>query len=280
MIYSGAAVTSILFILVLLFFRKCPPEPPSLAQAAAVERAASVKYLDSLRQLLLNKPFCLLFITYGLNTGCYYAIGTLLNPIVLYYFEDETDNAGNIGVTLVLSGVVGSILCGIWLDRTKLFKETTVLIYLLSFVSMVAFSFTLLYNYIAIVFVCGALLGFFMTGYLPVGFEFAAEITYPEPEGTSSGLLNASAQIFGIILTIGIRAMNTNVRHGYLKGNLTLSAVLLLGVIGTMLIRSDLRRQAAQQTVVTLTESSTVVELLSHDPNDKNEIEIPSEMLQ
>ena len=34
-----------------------------------------------------------------------------------------------------------------------------------------------------------------MTGYLPVGFEFAAEITYPEPEGTSSGLLNASAQV-------------------------------------------------------------------------------------
>ena len=42
---------------------------------------------------------------------------------------------------------------------------------------------------------------FFMTGYLPVGFEFAAEITYPAPEGTSSGLLNCSAQIFGFILT-------------------------------------------------------------------------------
>ena len=34
-----------------------------------------------------------------------------------------------------------------------------------------------------------------MTGYLPVGFEFAAELTYPESEGTSSGLLNASAQV-------------------------------------------------------------------------------------
>ena len=34
-----------------------------------------------------------------------------------------------------------------------------------------------------------------MTGYLPVGFEFAAEITYPESEGTSSGLLNAAAQV-------------------------------------------------------------------------------------
>lgn len=37
-----------------------------------------------------------------------------------------------------------------------------------------------------------------MTGYLPVGFEFAAEITYPESEGTSSGLLNASAQVRGL----------------------------------------------------------------------------------
>lgn len=41
-----------------------------------------------------------------------------------------------------------------------------------------------------------------MTGYLPVGFEFAAELTYPEAEGTSSGLLNASAQFFGIFCTM------------------------------------------------------------------------------
>jgi FLVCR family feline leukemia virus subgroup C receptor-related protein len=34
-----------------------------------------------------------------------------------------------------------------------------------------------------------------MTGYLPVGFEFGVEITYPESEGTSSGLLNTSAQV-------------------------------------------------------------------------------------
>lgn len=34
-----------------------------------------------------------------------------------------------------------------------------------------------------------------MTGYLPVGFEFAAELTFPECEGLSSGLLNTSAQV-------------------------------------------------------------------------------------
>ena len=34
-----------------------------------------------------------------------------------------------------------------------------------------------------------------MTGFIPVGFEFAAEINYPISEGTSSGILNASAQV-------------------------------------------------------------------------------------
>jgi hypothetical protein len=38
-----------------------------------------------------------------------------------------------------------------------------------------------------------------MTGYLPVGFEFGAEVTFPESEGTSSGLLNASAQVIGLM---------------------------------------------------------------------------------
>lgn len=40
-----------------------------------------------------------------------------------------------------------------------------------------------------------------MTGYLPLGFEFAVELTYPESEGTSSGLLNCSAQVLYTQLT-------------------------------------------------------------------------------
>ena len=70
-----------------------------------------------------------------------------------------------------------------------------------------------------------------MTGYLPVGFEFAAELTFPESEGTSSGLLNASAQVFGIILTMGMRAMMENV--SVLWANVTLIAILFVGTIMT-----------------------------------------------
>ena len=47
-----------------------------------------------------------------------------------------------------------------------------------------------------------------MTGYLPLGFEFAVELTYPESEGTSSGLLNCSAQVCNVG-TVNRYDMNT-----------------------------------------------------------------------
>lgn len=43
-----------------------------------------------------------------------------------------------------------------------------------------------------------------MTGYLPVGFELAAEVTYPASEGTSCGLLNTSAQVMLFKFTINL----------------------------------------------------------------------------
>ena len=40
-----------------------------------------------------------------------------------------------------------------------------------------------------------------MTGYLPIGFEFASEISWPESEATSSGFLNLAAMLVGAFLT-------------------------------------------------------------------------------
>lgn len=84
-----------------------------------------------------------------------------------------------------------------------------------------------------------------MTGYLPVGFEFAAELTYPEPEGTSAGLLNAAAQIFGIFFTMLYAHLFDT--FGDIGANITMAIMLCIGTIVTAVIKSDLRRQAASQ---------------------------------
>ncbi|CAC5380052.1 FLVCR [Mytilus coruscus] len=197
--YIGAGITTVLFLLVLVIFKKEPPQPPSRAQWLAVRNATSQHYGKSLLRLLKNRGFLLLVLTYGINTGSYYAIATLLNPVVLHYYPGHQKEAGEIGLTVVIAGIGGAILAGVWLDKTKTFK-------------------------------------FFTTGYLPVGFEIAAEITYPESEGTSSGLLNASAQLFGIIFTISMRAMMNEV--SIVGANITLSSFLLLGTILTNSIQS------------------------------------------
>ena len=36
--------------------------------------------------------------------------------------QGEAENAGRIGLTLVVAGVAGSIVAGVWLDRTKYYK--------------------------------------------------------------------------------------------------------------------------------------------------------------
>ncbi|KAM6219478.1 choline/ethanolamine transporter FLVCR1 [Rhynchocyon petersi] len=241
MFYGTSGVSTLLFILTVIAFKEKPPYPPSQAQAALQDYLPEkYSYKKSIRNLFKNIPFVLLLISYGIMTGAFYSISTLLNQMILTYYEGEEVNAGRIGLTLVVAGMVGSILCGLWLDYTKTYKQTTLIVYILSFLGMVIFTFTLDLGYLLIVFITGGLLGFFMTGYLPLGFEFAVEITYPESEGTSSGLLNAAAQIFGILFTLAQGKLTSD--YGPLAGNIFLCACMFIGIILTALIKSDLRR--------------------------------------
>ncbi|CAJ1073596.1 feline leukemia virus subgroup C receptor-related protein 2 isoform X3 [Xyrichtys novacula] len=260
MFYISAGVATLIFVLVIIVFQEKPEIPPTQAQAQARNiPPEDYSYTASILRLLRNKPFMLLVVSYGLNVGCFYAVSTLLNRMIIEHYPGEEVNAGRIGLTIVIAGMVGSLICGIWLDKTKTYKQTTLAIYLLSLIGMLVYAFTLNLGHLWLVFVMAGLLGFFMTGYLPLGFEFAVELTYPESEGTSSGLLNCSAQIFGIIFTIAQGKIID--AWGTLAGNIFLCIFLLIGSIMTGFIKSDLRRQKANQQIEVQSASKKTLEV-------------------
>ncbi|KAL8609948.1 hypothetical protein ACOMHN_046868 [Nucella lapillus] len=255
----GGAVYSLLVVLLVVFaFRDKPPCPPSRAQYLAERSMTSsgrsaagfvhslVVYKNSLLRFFTNRNFMLLMVAYGLNTGSFYAISTLLNNVVLSHHPGEQTSAGRIGLTIVLAGVLSSLVAGFWLDKTQTFKATSVVIYALTVVGMLTFTFTLDLE-LWIIYLTAGSLGFFMTGFLPVGYQFAAEITYPEAEGSSSGLLTASAMIFGIVMTLGMRAMMNQV--SILAANIFVCCTLLIGTILTATVQAKYLRQNAEKSI-------------------------------
>uniref|UniRef100_A0A672FC94 Feline leukemia virus subgroup C cellular receptor 1 n=1 Tax=Salarias fasciatus TaxID=181472 RepID=A0A672FC94_SALFA len=203
MFYGTAAVSTALFVLTVIgtahthsVLPTGPPVPPSQAQAVLLDvPPEDYSYRQSIVNLVRNKAFVLLLISYGILTGSFYSVSTLLNQMITHCYEVNTSLRSHTPVSH----------CATYKYANPM---TTLIVYGLSFVGMVVFTFTLDLDNIYLV--------FFTAG-------FGVEITYPESEGTSS--------IFGIIFTLIQGKLTTD--HGPLAGNLFLCAWIFLGVLLT-----------------------------------------------
>lgn len=199
----ACAIFWISFLICLISFvalEDKPPKPPGSASLHAAHQhedtQSTFKACASIKELCRDGDFRFLILSYGINVGVFYAVSTVLNQMVAARWPELLDLAGKMGLLIVVSGMAGSVICGQLLDRTHAYKLIIVLIYLFSLISMLLFTLVLrLFTDVWPLYLASVALGFFMTGYLPLGFEFAAEITYPHPANTPAGLLNLSAQV-------------------------------------------------------------------------------------
>jgi len=76
-----------------------------------------------------------------------------------------------------------------------------------------------------------AVLGFFLVAVLPIGMQYAAEITNPTPEGTSNGLIQLCGQV-SVVYVYLMAALRT--ADGAYTVSLVLSAVLL--AVGALVV--------------------------------------------
>lgn len=231
-------ISFIICAVTLLTLKDKPPKPPGSASLHAanqqhqqedIEQKTGIDSYASIKELCRDRDFGYLILSYGINVGCFYAVSTVLNQMVAARWPELVDLAGMMGLLIVVSGMAGSVMCGQLLDRTHAYKLIIVLIYLFSLVSMLLFTLVLrLFKQVWPLYLASITLGFFMTGYLPLGFEFAAEITYPHPANTPAGLLNLFAQVSGLsrfqVLT---RSHYEDTNHDFLNLPLILRCLAL-----------------------------------------------------
>jgi hypothetical protein len=71
-----------------------------------------------------------------------------------------------------------------------------------------------------------AIMGFFLLAAGPIGFQYGAEVAYPAPEGTTTGLLLLVGQVSGIIFILGMDQFKQAS-----SGSMTSSLVVLIGLM-------------------------------------------------
>lgn len=175
---SISILNTVVFLLFITFFKASPSSPPSIAQSTLEK---DVPFFDSVKALMYSTTNVTLIIAYGIAVGLFIAITTLLNQIVLKHYPNAHEDAGWIGLTMVLSGAVGSMVCGVVLDKYGRYRQTTLMLSAMGAASMFCFTIGIHKGLMFVYLIC-AMFGFATLGIQVAGIELGVELAYPVPE--------------------------------------------------------------------------------------------------
>ncbi|CAK8988237.1 Solute carrier family 49 member A3 (Major facilitator superfamily domain-containing protein 7-a) (Major facilitator superfamily domain-containing protein 7-b) (Myosin light polypeptide 5 regulatory protein) (MYL5) [Durusdinium trenchii] len=190
-------ITVLVLVLVGLLFKAKPPVPPSLSEL----NKGDLDVVKEMKDLVRNRNFMILFVTFGTGLGFFNALTTLVEQFV-EKSGYTTDDASQFSALLVGCGIVNAIAMGIVMDKTHKYRELLRGTFVVAGILVVAFVLVLRpNNFVAIAFVFG-MMGAAMLPLLPIALESAAECTYPVSEDLSTGWLVSAGQVTGIFFIV------------------------------------------------------------------------------
>ncbi|XP_034246413.1 uncharacterized MFS-type transporter C09D4.1-like [Thrips palmi] len=243
---SLAVAATIMLVAVFFLFQQAPPLPPSPAQAAATVAASSGHghFFKSLRSILKHPSFILLIICFNLMYSAYTAFLTVLNRDIMEFFPERISETGYIATLLSLLGMAATMIIGIILDKTKKFKELSLITYFGALTSIVMYSICIATTSMEVLYVVVGIMGMFMSGYFVTGYEMAVELTYPEPEGNPTSILKWFVQPCSMVAALAysrlFAAWGPHVAHGFLV------VLLAAGFLAQLCIPKRYRRLEAE----------------------------------
>ena len=196
-IYGGVtAFSSILFI---LLAREKPPTPP-----CAEEQETRALMFDGLKHAIRIKPFLLYLLVSFIGLGIFNGLTTWIEAIIRPRGFSPND-AGTLGALMIAGGLIGAVVLPALSDKQGKRQIFLILAFTGAIPGLVGITFA---SSGLLLFGSALVLGFFLVSAMPIGMQYAAEITHPTPEGTSNGLI----QLFGqgaVVFVYIMEAMKT-----------------------------------------------------------------------
>jgi MFS family permease len=176
-----SAFSAVVFLLVARERPEVEVEP-----GEARERALM---LNGIRYAFSVRPFVITLAISFVGLGFFNGVNTWIEPMIRPRGFTPAD-AGLVGAIIVMSGLFGAVLLPALSDREGKRRKYLMigLVGCLPGILGLTFATSPLLLYAS-----AAELGFFLVSVMPIAMQYASEITWPTPEGTSNGLI----QLFG-----------------------------------------------------------------------------------
>jgi len=225
------AVTALSSLLFIAFARERPPTPP--CPEGEDQRALM---FDGLKHALSVPSFRLYLAVSFIGIGIFNGVATWIEAIVRPRGIGP-EQAGTLGAIMLVAGVLGAVALPPLSDKRGRRKPYLVVGMAFGAPGLLGLA---LGSSFPLLCASSAVLGFFLVSAMPIGMQYAAEITQPAPEGTSNGLI----QLFGqasVVFVYVMEAMRTP--GGSFAPALFLAlGLLLLNVLFVALLRESAPR--------------------------------------
>ncbi len=193
LLFYGVAMAAAT-ILFLFVAREKPPTP-----AGPDERTLM---FDGLKAILRRRDFLILLAMFFVGLGLFNGVATWIEDIVRPR-GFTISQAGLLGGLMLVGGIVGAVVMPIFSDRSKRRKPFLLAALIGLIPGLLGMGFA---DGLGLLLFSGFTFGFFLLSAGPIGFQYAAEITHPAPEGTSNSMLLVMGQISGILFIFAMNA--------------------------------------------------------------------------
>ncbi len=148
---------------------------------------------DGLKSMLRQRDFLFLLIMFFVGLGMFNGVSTWVEDIVRPR-GFSISQAGALGGLMLVGGIVGAVIIPLVSDKSRRRKPFIFMAFAGLIPGLIGMTFATSYGLLLL---SGFVFGFFLLSAGPIGFQYAAEITHPAPEGTSNSLLLLMGQISG-----------------------------------------------------------------------------------